>query len=292
MTFDPFAHRKTLSFEEAAGIVPLPTQLRPGELSQEFRAVLWAEIHRRLGEHAIRDSFGATLNDPWDIILQDEWVYRRHKPIDEFPDRYVDIVEHIKTVILAGSWGGVLGWVEFVLKHPACPQDFATFVDAILKRCRMAYAVFDSVVICPIGSEAEAEAIKQAFVDVAAADLNGAQAHLRNAASHLTAGHYPDSVRESVHAVEAVARVLEPTSKLLSEALARLERSVNIHGALKKGFNSLYAYTSDENGIRHALLDDPMANVDETDALFMLGACAAFVSYLINKARSAGLLAK
>jgi hypothetical protein len=28
-------------------------------------------------------------------------------------------------------------------------------------------------------------------------------------------------------------------------------------------------------------------NPDETDALFMIGACAAFVSYLINKARSA-----
>jgi hypothetical protein len=30
--------------------------------------------------------------------------------------------------------------------------------------------------------------------------------------------------------------------------------------------------------------------IDETDALFMIGACAAFVSYLINKAQSAGLL--
>jgi hypothetical protein len=32
------------------------------------------------------------------------------------------------------------------------------------------------------------------------------------------------------------------------------------------------------------------AKVDETDALFLLGACAAFVSYVLNKARSTGLL--
>jgi hypothetical protein len=63
-----------------------------------------------------------------------------------------------------------------------------------------------------------------------------------------------------------------------------------MHPAMKKGFTSLYAYTSDEKGIRHALLDDRAAKVDEADALFMLGACAAFVSYLINKARSSGLL--
>jgi hypothetical protein len=58
---------------------------------------------------------------------------------------------------------------------------------------------------------------------------------------------------------------------------------------LSKALTSLYAYTSDEKGIRHALIDDSAAKVDETDALFMFGACAAFVSYLIGKARVNGL---
>jgi hypothetical protein len=43
---------------------------------------------------------------------------------------------------------------------------------------------------------------------------------------------------------------------------------------------------------RRVLLDLASAKVDETDALFMIGACAAFVSYLINKSRAAGLLRK
>jgi hypothetical protein len=54
---------------------------------------------------------------------------------------------------------------------------------------------------------------------------------------------------------------------------------------MKRGFTNLYGYTSDEKGIRHPLIDDADAKADETDALFMMGACAAFVSYLINKAR-------
>lgn len=45
-----------------------------------------------------------------------------------------------------------------------------------------------------------------------------------------------------------------------------------------------------EKGIRHPLLDNAKAEVDEADALFMIGACAAFVSYMINKARLAGVL--
>ena len=72
----------------------------------------------------------------------------------------------------------------------------------------------------------------------------------------------------------------------LAGALQRLESKSNIHAALKRGFTSLYGFTSDEKSIRHPLLDGGAANVDETDAIFMIGACAVFVSYLINKHRA------
>jgi hypothetical protein len=146
------------------------------------------------------------------------------------------------------------------------------------------------VVGIPIGSDAERETLARAFADVAAFEFHGARAHLRNAGSELTAGNYGPSIRESIHAVEAVARVLESRGQTLGPALSKLEKSVRIHPALRNGFSSLYGFTNDEKGIRHALLDEPVAQVDETDALYMLGSCAAFVSYLINKARQAGLL--
>lgn len=40
-----------------------------------------------------------------------------------------------------------------------------------------------------------------------------------------------------------------------------------------------------KKGLRHPLLNDAKANVDESDALFMIGARASFVSYLIGKTR-------
>ena len=45
----------------------------------------------------------------------------------------------------------------------------------------------------------------------------------------------------------------------------------------------------DEKGIRHALTEGK-ADVDMDDAVFMIGACASFVSYLVGKARAAGLI--
>jgi len=65
---------------------------------------------------------------------------------------------------------------------------------------------------------------------------------------------------------------------------------MELHEALKRGFSAIYGFTSDESGIRHALLEKGDADVDETDALFMLSACAAFVSYLIGKGKDAGLV--
>lgn len=119
--------------------------------------------------------------------------------------------------------------------------------------------------------------------------MAGAREHLKAAAARLSAGDFADSVRESIQGVESVVRVLEPGGEF-GKALGQLEAKTNIHGALKRGFTAIYGFTSDEQGIRHALLERDAPNVDEADALFMIGACSAFVSYLINKARSTGLL--
>ncbi len=286
---DPLEHRKKLTFEQAEAGAPLPKQLKRGEISEEFRAILWDDVYGRLQHCILRDSFGGELLEPWALILRTAWVLRDHKPIDDFPGSPHEIVQQVKLLILFGLWFEVLGWLEFVLKHPACPHDFAEVLNDIMRNTRLAYSVFDGVVICAVGSDAERKSVERAFADLAATEFHGARTHLRKAAEQLNAGHYPDSVRESIHAVEATARVLG-SAAALGSALARLEKSAKIHPALKNGFGNLYGYTSDERGIRHPLLDDP-AKVDETDALFMIGACAAFVSYLINKARTAGLLA-
>jgi hypothetical protein len=41
--------------------------------------------------------------------------------------------------------------------------------------------------------------------------------------------------------------MLEPSGDF-AKALAKLEASVGIHGAMKKGFGALYGYSSDEKG--------------------------------------------
>ena len=46
-------------------------------------------------------------------------------------------------------------------------------------------------------------------------------------------------------------------------------------------------YTSDEQGFRHLLLNKAEDNVTIDEAVFMLGACASFASYLWRKHQAA-----
>jgi hypothetical protein len=277
--------RIRLSFEQAEGVEPLPSQLQLREVSSELRAVLWNTIRSSLVGSTTRTGH---LENPWLTILREEYVYRQHR-MDDFHNWAKDRIAETRSVFERGDYLGIFGWLEFVLKHPACPYDLHERIEGNLRYCRVAYRVVDERVICPIASDTEHATIVKAFADLDAVQFNGARAHLSNAASNLTAGEFSDSVRESVHAVESVCRTLDPSAEL-SKALARLEQKILIHPAMKKGFTSLYGYAGDEGGIRHALLEGGQAKVDEADALFMIWACAAFVSYLLNNARTNGLL--
>ncbi|MCZ7542089.1 MAG: hypothetical protein M5R40_00440 [Anaerolineae bacterium] len=95
---------------------------------------------------------------------------------------------------------------------------------------------------------------------------------------------YRNSIKEAISAVEATAKIITGDKKAtLRQALKRL----GLHPALESGLSSIYGYTSDADGIRHALTDEP--NVTHDDAKFMLVSCSAFVNYLIARANKAGI---
>jgi hypothetical protein len=284
-----FEERKRLTFEQAEGAAPLSRQLRPKEISSELRARLWQIIHANFDQNKFLIGGRPEFCDPWESIFYAMHVARHHRMADEFETDYYDLAMETKEVFKKGDYVAVFGWIQWVLRRQDVPESLSKGINYVLEAARAAYRVLDGDTIVPVGSDTERQTLERTFADLATTELHGARAHLRKAAEEATAGHYADCVRESIHAVESVVRVLEPDGEF-SRALTKLESKVAIHGAMKAGFKSLYGFTSDENGIRHPLLEKSTADVDEADALFMIGACAAFVSYLINKARTAGLL--
>ena len=121
--------------------------------------------------------------------------------------------------------------------------------------------------------------------------LTGVHAHLSAALQHLSNRDNPDfrnSIKESISAVEGTAQLFAGNPQAtLGAALSVLERRGHLHGALKSSLSSLYGYTSDGDGIRHAMLEEPTLTF--TDAKFMYVACSAFVNYMLAKAADLGV---
>ena len=78
-------------------------------------------------------------------------------------------------------------------------------------------------------------------------------------------------------------KILNKDKVTLVEAIGQIEKQFPIHSALKNSIKSLYGYTSDGDGIRHAMLEEP--NLTYIDAKFMLVACTNFINYLIDKTK-------
>ncbi len=293
MANDPYADRRRLTFEQAEGAEPLPTQLRTKELSQQLRSRLWMVVYESMKDGTRRSEFGggAFFTDQWRSIFYNWHALRANLMADDFVNDANTLTRQAKAKFSEGDYVEIFGFLQFILRERNCPHRLPKEIGWALRAGHAAYRLLEEKTIVPISAEPELLTLQRAFADLAASEFYGARSHLHAAGVHLTAGNYASSVRDSVHAVELVARTLAPSGQL-SEALTKLETSLVIHPALRKGFGSIYGYTSDEKGIRHPLLDGPQANVDEADALFMIGACAAFVSYMIYKARSAGLLKK
>lgn len=277
---DPRKH----TFSQTHGYEKLPQPLKLGELSDEARTKLWSLLYTYVRNSPARPGSNF-FGYPWDIILQSIHEDILHLPADEFEKSYPEFIWRYKQMFQTTQFNHVFDVLQAIMRHDHCPPEFILSIAATFEQYSLAYFVDVNfpATIFPAATAQEGQAVLRATVELSNAGLAGAVRHLRQASDCINVGDYPGAVRESIHAVESTARYIDPSAGTLGPALKSLEKSGALHPALKQAFSKLYAYTSDEQGIRHALIDNPQANVDQDEAVFMLGACASFSSYLARK---------
>lgn len=284
----PEIDRRNLSFTQAEGLTPLPGPLALNEFPEQARAVLWNNVYI-YAIHQPRMSYGVGgrtwINGNWAAALRSWHVRGDFLPIDEFDDSLNNCVQYLKSAVLSWAMPSLFDLLTFLMRDRHLESAEALISAAFEEAC-VAYRIADKTIF-PVSSEEEGKTIVRAFSDLGQTEYGGARSHLRDAGTALTKGNWADAVRESIHAVESVAKVIQPGSSTLSDALKKLRASGHMNPNLFRGLDALYNYSSDENGIRHAKVFDDRANVDQADAVFMFGACAAFVSFLISRAPSA-----
>ena len=283
-----------LTFSQREGRTPLPEPMRLDHIPQRFRQLAWKVIDGEIGDSADRyygrsDSYSSFLSKPniGSIIYSYKFdvLEQLHDDIEWCGP--TESAYFFKELISNGNDHQLLTLIEFVLRHEYCPENLRKGLVAVFDKAPIAYFVVEvngHSTIIPRMSRESGEAILQAIQAIQDSDMDGAETHLRRAAEHLNAQRYADSIRESISAVESVARRIAPHENTLGGAIKSLEKKELLkNNQLKKGFEQIYAYTNSEEGVRHSLVFKDSADVGLDEAMFMFGACASFAAYLTNK---------
>ncbi len=209
----------------------------------------------------------------------------------------------LKNHIQKAEWHQVYNLIEFSFCTPINNEDkfdvefenakseIISEINKIFEKEKAGYRLINGK-ITPITNEAEIQGIEEAINSTENNILKSVNTHLKAGLTKLSDRQNPDyrnSIKESISAVEALVNIINGDTKgTLGTSIKKLKTKINIHPALESGFNSIYGYTSDADGIRHPLKDNDTCDFD--DAKYMMVSCSAFINYLIGKASKAGIL--
>lgn len=295
-------------FSQRYGYEPLPEPMRLEYISGDLRREIFDATYLFLG--------GMSTDCGWIIGLDSECIKIILGEVQKIPQikvkLYFDhVVESFENVILRGNLSDFLDCLEIIINRSLeflegiirlkgellifTPE--SSLFDAVSKLRNEIARLFDKHAAAyqldiskspywflPRVSKEQGEATQQAIETLHEGGMDSAAQHLRQAAEHMKNKQYPDSVADSIHAVESVAGEVDPKSrKTLGKALDSLEEEGILQNSFfKEALKKLHGYAN-QPGIRHGQHEGSTVNVGLDDAILMYGACASFAAYLAQK---------
>ncbi|MFJ2354496.1 AbiJ-NTD4 domain-containing protein [Frigoribacterium sp. NPDC087798] len=279
------------SFSERMGYKQARSLVQTDDLDDETRMGLWnALVH--LPVH-----FDATANHEDErMIVTWLWMKAFGRARDEMPRFSSTVWDLVKDRVLRGPFNECMDVIEDVMDATSLGRQnrFLDFVPGLanainvqFERMLVGYRLINGHIL-PLDHELEISSVTEATGDGTPA---AAREHLSTALTLLSDRRNPDyrnSVKESITAVESLARKITG-ARTLGEALTKLSASgIETHSALVKAWSGFYGYTSDAGGVRHG--SQSVEKVDQALAKYILVICSAFVTWLSEEARIAGKL--
>jgi hypothetical protein len=285
-------------FSERLGVRAQPRHIQIDFVDDVLRNSLWNSIYSRFHMRGVND------HARWDEVARALATYHYKVPVDDLPGNETGRYEWVRSRFFNEDWAGVYDIVEFLVgnvdsilnprRERYYGSEYTPFlndINTVLERELSGYR-FIRGVLSPVTDPVEVSAIDAAASHLSAGGLAAPSQHIRAALELLGKRPTPDyrnSVKESISAVEAVVSQIAGTGPGgVAKAIETVAAKVEVHPALRAALKQLYGYTSDAEGIRHAILEQSTVRYDE--AKFMLVACSAFVNFLVAKADSAGVL--
>lgn len=278
-----------MRFSERHGYSSVRDAIQRESMDSALRNGLWSLLYESYLTPTTGSSTAVSRNKK---LCERLWKRFFKKPVDTVPGRVSRRRKTLREWFFDCEWYEAYDFVEAVPKlatgRSFANRNFRKDCNALLKRELAGYRFVDDEIV-PITAEEEVAEVEEALEQ--SGRFPGVREHLREALADLgdrEQPNYRNVVKEAISAVEAMsATITGDDNATLGQALKVLEEEIELHGALKEAFSKLYGYTSDAEGIRHALMEE--STLDQEDAKFMLVACSAFVNYLVVKASKASI---
>ncbi len=282
-----------MKFSERYGYKPIKEIIQIDSMDEPLRNGLWSLLKVHCWDHIHHSSGiygGYYLNDYGNQEIQALckrlWFNYFKKPLDRLSNDWSKVLSQLREHFFHCEWYEAYDFLEFVANN----YEGCQFRDQFMKSCNhllekeMSGYRFVEGLITRITEEQEVVEIEQALES----SRGPVSQHLRRSLELMSDRNAPDyrnSIKESISAVESLVSIsLNVDKGTLGQLLKKLEDEINLHPALKSAFSSLYGYTSDEGGIRHALTE--LEKVDFPDAKFMLVVCSAFINFVEGKSQA------
>jgi hypothetical protein len=275
-----------MSFSDRLGITKPKSILQVEEMDNDLRNGLWQACSESFFNRS-RNRGDYEYDYPFRQIMDRFNVDFLKSTSDAVPYGYEAGIKIVRSWFFSAEWWQVYNFVEFLISFDRPPFEvegtFSERVSFFLEREKSGYRILQNKFV-PITDKVELSAVSDAAN--LSEKFSGAREHIRSAIALFSKKPQPDyrnSVKESISAVESTARIVTGNPKAtLGDALKVMNKKIEIHPSMKEGMSKLYGYTSDEGGIRHALLDE--SNIDEAEAKFMMVTCSAFVNFCVQRA--------
>ena len=281
-----------MRFSERNGYKPVRDIIQKESINTNLKNLLWNTISECIFNEYSRPYLaranlisGSNLESFFKLIFHSYFKQR----VDQIPYSIESTIKQIDQLFFDKyKWFEIYDFIETCIEYfpfQNGKDNFILLLNDCLQSENSAYRVI-SQQITEITSEQEIQSIEDALENTN--QYSGVQQHLNQALKLLSDRQNPDyrnSIKESISAVESICKIVTNDEKAtLGKALKVIEDKFGLHPALKGSLSQLYGYTSDSDGIRHAMLEE--SNLSYIDAKFMLVACTNFINYLIEKTKA------
>lgn len=275
-----------MSFSERQGYKNI-SKIDPETMPDSVRRRIWNALKKFFDNYSKRNE---AIKKVWDEFFKGDIDNLKRTTGGTLGGAHY-YLDDIKSKFFKLKWYEVYDLIEFVLHEiperksrsysgnvKSDYKDFGLKIIKIFESEGVPYKFIEGK-ITPISSKQESKEVEKALEGHKFSEV---KSHLQNALKLFSKRPNPDylnSIKESISAVEALAReVLGDESSTLGQLVSKLD----IHPALQEGLSKLYGWTSDESGIRHSKKKKKFST-DKEEARYMLVTCSALINYIISK---------